>query len=185
MKTEQVSWVKQISQLPQSPPMLIQAWLAKSYVVSQAFRQRCHQLSVQLIAQRFTHPFVDEKNRLLVTEDKVWVREIFLQGDGVPWSYGRVVIPQATYCLHEKHFATLGTQPIGEKLLYHNPHVKRDYFEYALFSPLHALSKHIYQQLPDVFPRAQVWGRRSVFFIENAPLLVAEFFLPTVPSYPE
>jgi len=120
---------------------------------------------LQVISWESGSAFIDEATRLGL-KNTAWVmlRQIFLKGDGVPWTFGRLVVPEQTYLQHAEKFDNLGERLLGETLLHNNPAVERSPFEYALLGQ-------------------GVWARRSVFTLEGAPLLLTEAFLPAIPLY--
>ncbi|HKY69295.1 MAG TPA: chorismate lyase [Gammaproteobacteria bacterium] len=181
-------WVNNISELALTPSCHIQAWLLKPYIISHALKRSCQVLTVKVLRQSFSEPFGDEMDRLgfdTQQDGLPWVRCVYLQGDGVPWTYGRVIIPPKTYQVHIEKFEGLNQKLIGERLLFNNPLVIREPFEYICLNKEAGLYQDMMQDLPYVHTQDPVWGRRSVFRIEGAPLMVSEYFLPKIPSYIE
>ncbi len=108
-------------------------------------------------------------------QSRVWLREVRLLCDEQPWVYARTVIPVHTLTGPARCLLHLGSRPLGA-VLFADPMVVRGGVEVARLQPHHRL----YQRaaLPSVAMPAILWGRRSVFWIGNRPLLVAEVFLP-------
>lgn len=180
-----MKWVNAVHELTVQPSPNILNWLVKPYVLSQALRQVCTALTVNVLSQQRVSPFFDEHTKLNLTDnDLPLVREVLLEGDGIPFTYGRVVVPTSTYQTYFKDFDTLGSQPIGEKLLYNNPNSRRGAFEYAIMEVGSPASLSLFLNLNKISQQT-LWGRRSVFTLGHSPLLVSEFFLPTLPEYPE
>ncbi|MFI4937321.1 MAG: chorismate--pyruvate lyase family protein [Candidatus Berkiellales bacterium] len=177
------SWVADPLTLSPLPSTNINAWLTKPKILSQALRHFCQQLTLKLIAQEFGLAFEDEYAILnLQPEALPLVRRIFLLGDDIPWTYGRVVVPAVTYEHHLAQFASLGANFLGEKLLYNNPDVQRSRFEYIALDESHPLFEQVNKDLATPLS-APLYGRRSVFTIKEDPLLVTEVFLPHLPEY--
>jgi chorismate lyase len=175
-------WVEELITL--APTADISQWLTKPYILSKALKRVCQTLSVKVIAQNFNAAFDDEYPILnMEPHEHPFIRQVFLQGDNIPLTYGRVVIPTKTYHQHVEKFINLASNLLGETLLYGNPNVKRGPFEYGEFNKSSELIKEIYIHLPDMFPCESLWGRRSVFWIKQDPLLVTEVFLPTIPPF--
>lgn len=175
-----VTWQSDLAALPYQPTVNIAQWLTKPYILSQALKRHCLQLSVEVLSQQFMA--VDSTEQKLVEGSKdPFVRRVFLQGDNVPWTYGRVVIAPSTYEAHFSEFATLGGKLLGETLLYGNPNTTRSDFEYAAISVDTSLYQEIQKHLP--LTQAVLWGRRSYFYLKQAPLLVTEVFLPALPDF--
>jgi chorismate--pyruvate lyase len=92
------------------------------------------------------------------------VREVILYGAGQPWVYARSVLPLTTLTGRLRKLRQLSNQPLGE-LLFKDPTMRREPVQFASFSAASNSDKAI-------------WGRRSIFTLDNKPLLVAEVFLP-------
>jgi len=179
-------WVKQYSELFMMPTVNIEAWLLKPYIISKALKRSCQTLTVKLLSQSFSEPYEDEVTRLkfdIQEEGLPCIRRVYLQGDGVPWTYGRVVIPPKTYQAFAEKFEKLDNNLIGEQLLFNNPLALREPFEYICLNAGSALYQEIFQARPALLSKDSVWGRRSVFRVEGFPLIVSEYFLPQIPIY--
>lgn len=160
-----VRWVSDVSEIAYQPPSSIQLWLTKPTILTQALRRVCKVLTLKVLSQGFTHAPLDDKNKLSLDERLPFVRIVQLFGDEILLTEGRVTIAHQTYYRHSDLFRSLDTQPIGEKILYGNPDVRRSPFEYAFLE------------------EKQCWGRRSVFFIREDPLLITEWMANTLPIY--
>lgn len=179
-----LQWFKNIDQMKQKPADPIHDWLTKPYILSRALKRVCQTLEVKVIVQQFEKAFDDECTLLNIDSNQpAFVRQVFLYGDGIAFTYGRVVIPPKTYNAHFSEFASLGTNLIGETLLYSNPDVSRSPFEYVHIHRFHPLEKMIFNELPRRTAHQDLWGRRSVFSFHDSPLLVMELLLPTLPEY--
>lgn len=105
------------------------------------------------------------------------VRQVRLLCDGKPWVFARTVIPASTLKGAVRRLAYLGDKPLGA-VLFADPSMQRDAIEIASLS---ARTCHYADALQGQRSRPkQIWGRRSVFYISNKPLLVSEFFLPGI-----
>lgn len=177
-------WVNTVAKLSIQPCEKMIDWLTKPTILSQALRRVCQNLTVNLISQEFANAIEDEYQILNIDKNECpLVRKVFLEGSGQPLTYGRVIIAPLTYRRHFSQFDALHTSPIGESMLYHNPEVTRDPFEYTSVDENGLLFQEIQQKLPSGSIQAPLFGRRSVFWMKQDPLLVTEFFLPTLPSY--
>lgn len=178
---KEAKWVRSLNELTQRPCVKIHAWLTQPTILSQALKRHCQQLSVEVLSQQFCAVDNTEKALRGQQGDDPFVRRVFLLGDGVPWTYGRVVIAPETYQQHFTELAALGSQLLGETLLYGNQHTTRSEFEYVAITPLQSL----YQEVADHFALTvpMLWGRRSTFYLQQAPLSVTELFLPHLPDY--
>ncbi len=93
----------------------------------------------------------------------VFVREVALCIRNQPVVLARSVIPRSTLTGAERQLLVLNTKPLGEFLFSHK-HMSR--------SKIEVKKGTVNQQA--------VWGRRSIFKLNNKPLLVSEFFLPSL-----
>jgi chorismate--pyruvate lyase len=177
-------WVQDVADLDISLDDHFYNWLAKPYSVSKVFKELCQQLSVQVISQQEEPALADEQQLLNIKEDNSLIRQVYLCGDGVPWSYGRVIVPQATYQQYKNSFDNLGGSLIGETMLYGNPDAVRGPFEYAKINIKNELFNLALQGV-ELAKLSHLWGRRSVFqLLQDYRLLVMEIYLPPTPSFP-
>lgn len=174
-----VAWESSVAALQKQPSSSIRNWLTKPTILSQALKEHCQHLTVDVLSQQFSEVELSEK--ALQVAGTPFVRRIFLRGDDVPWTYGRVVIAANTYQTYFPQFAHLGSQPLGETLLYNNPDVTRGSFEYAVLMTDATLYQEIQASLP--LSVSALWGRRSYFYLKQLPLLVTEVFLPAIPDF--
>ncbi len=179
----QTQWIAELTQ-QNLPSINAYQWLTKPYILSKALKRVSQSLTVNVLNQQFDAAIDDEYSILKMSANELpFVRQVFLIGDNeVPLTYGRVIIPRATYDAHFPDFEKLGGKLIGETLLYNNPDVERDNFEYACLSADDARCAFVYQHLPQL-PLDPLWARRSVFHMKGMPLLVTELFLPFLPAY--
>ncbi len=172
-------WYKPQQILTQKPHGSIWDWLLGKGSLTARLKTHCReQFRVQVLFQEWQQPLASERDILQLTPKGTHVvREVILHCDDKPWVYARSVIPRSTLTGKEQALHLLGTKPLGQ-VLFDDPLTKRGTFEITRLLPEHAL-----------FPRAQAaagreiemaWGRRSVFYLSNKPLLVAEYFLPAL-----
>jgi chorismate--pyruvate lyase len=122
-------------------------------------------LRVRVLRQRLEVPKFSERQRLSLGERRrALVREVVLYGGGQPWIYARSILPLTTLTGRLRKLRQLSNQPLGE-LLFNDPSMRREPVQFACFGSVSS---------GDV----AIWGRRSVFTLDNKPLLVAEVFLP-------
>ena len=100
------------------------------------------------------------------------VREVVLYGNAQPWVFARSILPLSTLTGRLRKLRQLSNQPLGE-LLFKDPSMCREPVQYARFDAGNNLLPQSTVSMDQVS-----WGRRSVFRLDNKPLLVAEVFLP-------
>lgn len=120
---------------------------------------------VELLRQCWARPRPDESRRLAVDPaQRALVREVLLVCGGVPWVYARSVLPATSLTGPLYFLRRFGARSLGAEL-FRFPGLRRDGFELTRCAATH-----------DTGP---LWGRRSVFILDDRRLLVSEFFLPT------
>jgi chorismate--pyruvate lyase len=105
------------------------------------------------------------------------LREVQLLCGGVPWVFARTIIPYKTQTGRERRLAHLGNRPLGA-VLFADKTMRRGPVEVACLQKGDAMYDQATRSLS---PRpASIWGRRSVFYLHDKPLLVSEVFLPRI-----
>lgn len=133
---------------------------------------------VRVIAQHWQPPQLCEAQRLEVhTRELALIRQVYLYCDETPWVYARTVIPRSSLSGRQKHLAHLGSKSLGA-VLFADPNMQRDELEIVRLQAGQELFNIAVAPLTSV--PEEIWGRRSVFYLQNKPLLVNEIFLPTI-----
>jgi len=140
-------------------------WLLDSGSLTQNLKDLApNRFSLQLIRRAFLSPAISECNALgIAPRSQAYIREVALCIDDQPQIFARSIIPRSTLTGNERQLLTLNRKPLGEFLFSHK-NMQRGAIE---------------------IKRAQlngetVWARRSVFYVNQKPLLVCEFFLPSL-----
>jgi chorismate--pyruvate lyase len=164
-------------------PSQILCWLFDPASLTSRLVAACSKtFRVQVLEQTWRTPMHSELRRLgMPCRQTALIREVLLFCGETPWVFARTVIPQRTLTGKRKFLANLGTKPLGA-VLFADPHMKRDEIEVARLSAGQPLYERAVQALSDVPPT--IWGRRSVFYLQDKPLLVNEIFLPGIASCP-
>ena len=125
---------------------------------------------VQVLAQALRRPAREERAVLGLPERQIaLVREVLLRGRGESWVYARSVIPLAVLRGRYGFLRRLGNKPLGA-LLFRDAGIRRGAIEVTRRAPP--------RFLPAVVEHGPAWVRRSLFYLDRQPLLVAEMFLP-------
>lgn len=123
---------------------------------------------VEVLQQSVSTPVNNERHALNIKLRQVClIREVALLCHQLPVVYARSAIPLTTLRGQERQLAHLGNKPLGAFLFQHH-NMSRGPLEITAFRHLLAGDTR--------FGRA----RRSVFYLNNRPLLVSEFFLPNL-----
>jgi len=110
----------------------------------------------------------------------VLVREVILYCDDTPQVFARSLLPLTSLTGSEQQLAHLGNQPLGQ-VIFNSPDLERKDIEVACLgpqTPVAALARTL--DLEDV---GRLWGRRSLFYLQHKPIMVAEVFLPGAFAY--
>jgi chorismate--pyruvate lyase len=109
---------------------------------------------------------------------RVWVREVVLEVDGVPYVAAHSIAPLAASRSVWQAMRRLSTRPLAE-LLYADSTVARSVLVSTRLAPRHPLAVLARRQIPGRAPHALL-ARRSVFVRHGAPLMVTECMLPAL-----
>lgn len=164
------------------PERSIAAWLWDRASLTQRLRSRCARFEVRVGDQCWGHASLSEGLALdVASAHRCWLRHVHLLCDGIPLVFARTVIPARTLRGRLRQLGRLGTRPLGE-VLFRDPGMRRGPVEVAALHEGHRLFGAAVAGLST--SPAQIWGRRSVFWVEQRPLMVAELFLPAIVRVP-
>ena len=160
------SWHSMLSKADARVPTIWRNWLFDSgSLTARLLEASDGNLRVRVLRQKLEVPKFSERQRLSLGERRrALVREVVLYGGGQPWIYARSILPLTTLTGRLRKLRQHSNQPLGE-LLFKDPSMRREPVQFACFGSVSS---------GDV----AIWGRRSVFTLDNKPLLVAEVFLP-------
>jgi len=132
------------------------------------------QFRVRVLSQTIAKPRRSEAQILGIPHQHLAVvREVILYGNDQPWVYARSVLPLSSLTGRLARLRKLDERPLGA-LLFADPSMRRGKLQLARVLPAKvALPREL-----GIFD-TPLWGRRSVFYIADKPLLVSEVFLPT------
>lgn len=116
------------------------------------------------------------KNKLGCNDDSALFREVLLKQGEKALVYAQTIMPNSTVTGTEKMLASLGNQPLGH-VLFQSPQATRGDIEFSQIAPSSALGNFIQNQLGQ-YSEKPIYIRRSLFNLNNKPLLVCECFLP-------
>lgn len=161
-------------------PEHLQSWLLDPNSLTARLKTHCHQFRVELLGQQIEHCQAHEAVAAIPVGEKVLVREVLLYCDDKPQVFARSLLPMSSLTGAEQVLANLGTQSLGQ-VLFNNPSLERKVIEVATFDLTSSVGKLASDLQLNV--THELWGRRSIFMLENKPLMVAEVFLPNAFSY--
>ena len=158
----------------------LQSWLLDPNSLTARLKTHCHQFRVELLGQQIELCHADEAVADIPVGEKVLVREVLLYCDDKPQVFARSLLPLSSLTGEKQALTNLGTQSLGQ-VLFNNPSLERKVIEVAAFDLNSSVGK-LSQNLQLNFTHT-LWARRSIFMLENKPLMVAEVFLPGAFSY--
>jgi len=130
-------------------------WIRDDQSLTQKLKKRYPDFRVEVDKQEKLEIYKHEIN-LLGNEGNFIVREVFLYGDNQPVVFARSIIPINTIT---DSIMEIGNKPLGE-ILFTDPNILREPIEVTF--------------------QNDIWGRRSVFVMNNSRILVSEFFLEKI-----
>ena len=162
-------------------PPYVQTWLRDTGSLTRRVIRSCGcgVFRVRLLHQGWGAPLNGER-RMLRTRRGVaaLVRDVLLLCNDVPWVFARTLMPVTTLKGPARHLMQLGERPLGA-VLFSDPTVIRGSTQIARLRPgntLFDIACEQVEQTPEL-----LWGRRTLFYVANKPLLVNELFLPQLP----
>jgi len=157
----------------------IAAWLYDHNSLTKKLELTCSDFTVQIKQQVNIIPS-GLLSKYFQNEEKILVREVFLFCDNKPVVFAQTEIPFSTLSSHQTQLAEIGEQSLG-KILFQDPTMLRgqiEVTEFSMGSIFHDLADDLKQSITH-----SLWARRSLFYLNNKPLLVSELFLPASGIY--
>lgn len=160
------------------------SWLTDEGSLTRRLKAYCpQQFSVAVLGMEWVRPDPSEARLLdIPATQKVLLRQVHLKCGETLCVYARSVIPLQTLQGKHRRLKFLGDKPLGE-YLFASPRLKRSRIEWSQLRPgsqLYNIAMPVQSEEKD-----SIWGRRSLFCIDKAPLLVSEFFLPVLFQKPD
>jgi chorismate lyase len=157
----------------QRPNLSLWTWLCNTDSLTArlvAKSQGAFQVEIQ--RQVIAIPSLSEQRLLGQAHPKLaLIREVVLLGHGQPWVFARSVLPLESLNGKLRHLRKQDKRPLGA-FLFSQPELRRSAIAVA------QIRRH-HNYVPDtLIQQDSLWGRRSVFYVEDKPLLVSEVFLP-------
>jgi len=172
-------------------PVRLKDWLLDEGSLTARLKNHCHDFHVKVVGERQEYCTKAEACDAIKCGEAVLVREVLLYCDKVAHVFARSLLPLSSLTGKAQSLASLGEKPLGQ-VLFNSPSLQREKLELSIFSDdsrVATLAKNIEQQEGsgryDKSSKKALWGRRSLFILENKPLMVAEVFLPGAFAYQE
>jgi len=153
-------------------------WLRNRGSLTRRIQQRCTDFAVRNVCSGLACIAPDESALLGIAQQQLaWSREVFLYADGQPVVFAHSALAAGHLRGVWSEVRTLGNKPLGA-LLFAHPLVERKPLHYQALRNTHPLYRRAVGVLSDLPHR--LWARRSLFYLDDAPLLVTEVFLPGI-----
>jgi chorismate--pyruvate lyase len=170
----QSSWLAN----PHSVPWSMHDWLSDRGSLTRRLKSRCNTFRVMPIATGLARPNPDETALLRVaTSTRAYVRDVLLLCNDVPVVFAHSVLTRSSLRGGWNNISRLGSRPLGEAL-FGDHRIRRQPLAFRKLHADHPLFRSIVRQ-QNVDERT-LWARRSVFCLNQHPLLVTEVFLPAI-----
>ncbi len=161
-------------------PKQLSDWLFDHNSLTQKLERLSNRFHVQVKQQVTTNSKNSTLSHYFCDEEKILVREVYLYCDGVAVVFAQTEIPYSSLTEEQAKLAEIGEQSLG-KFLFQDPSMLRGQIEVCEFiedSTAHKICEEIQQEC-----KHTLWARRSLFYLNNKPLLVSELFLPALEIY--
>lgn len=141
------------------------SWLLETGSMTKRLEGYCKELHVSVVFEGFKpHDELVLDKTLLPKDERYWVRDVILSGDGVPWVMGQTIIPSDTLSIMFDDIVNLGKTSLG-KFLFSQKSLTREFIHVGCINGLPC--------------------RRSVLKIKGKRLMVAEGFYKDSPMCQE
>jgi chorismate lyase len=156
------------------PPPALQPWLLdQGSLTAKLVSRSGGDFRVRVLRQTVARPLLSEQRLLGIPAGRqALVREVVLLGRGQPWVFARSLVPLTSLTGRLRRLRYLRDRPLGA-FLFAQPDLQRGALE---ISRIRASQGYVPAEVSTGEP---LWGRRSVFRLDNKPLLVSEVFLPS------
>ena len=169
---------------------VLRAWLQSGGSLSRRLADAFGGFQVRVLSQGVAPARPDELAVLRRAADgqrvqRCHVREVTLWGDGQPLVHARSVLPAVQAHLTWRAVRGLGSRPLADLLFgLRAAHCER--LGHARMAPCRArrLAQRLERSSDSAWRGAPLWFRRSVFTRRGVPLLVTEWFAPSVRQRP-
>ena len=170
------SWMTFVHSRRWSRSEALNSWLKEESSLTQRLRKTWSDVSVRVLLENKQRPFINERQCLpMSSHHYALVREIILHSDDKPLILARTIIPPTAFNVAKGNLTRLGNKPLGEILFSSKP-LKRQLIAVSFIESTW-WTNTLQTRYPILTP---IWGRCTRYYLENEPIIVSEFFLPTL-----
>lgn len=164
--------------LPACVDARLRHWLLDRGSLTRRIQARCDNFHLRLLSQRTAPAGPDEAREIgLKPGMKCVEREVTLNCGDQAVVFAHSVLSPAALNGPWRMLGGLGARPLGAAL-FADPRIKRFALRFRQLNARHRLYRHAAQML--LRPPPTLCARRSLFVLQDAPLLVTEVFLPAI-----
>ena len=157
-------------------------WASSVQRVTESFARQANKVYISSRVEQWAPICPEDKAYLGVTNERAWCRWVVINGDDEPWCFAKVLVPESTYKKFKSEFDELKDNLLGQSILYQHPNMKRSGFEFAQLKSGSALFAQLQSMSKGAYLAQTLCARRSVFHLDEYPLLLEEIFLPMIPE---
>lgn len=169
-----------LAQTPAHISPRLNDWLYDPASLTARLKSQYQRVEVVVLGEHIIPCPADEACDEVQTNEEVLAREVVLFCDDKPEVFARSLLPLRSLTGEQQALTQLGNKPLGQ-VIFNNPSLQRKLIQVAEFTVDSGVAKLAEQiGLP---LQHNLWGRRSLFFLEGKPLVVAEVFLPNAKAY--
>lgn len=173
---QEPTWRENLRGSHHTLPENVQSWAYEPGSLTKRLRDYYGTVKVNILLHQWRKPYLSERKQLGLTEQRyALTREVMLSSGDTPLLLARTIIPQETIKVAHRNLAHLGTRPLGE-VIFSYPDLERIAMDLVLIAPSHWSNQAL--KLANI--QDLTWGRRTVYAIQQRPMLVSEFFLPEI-----
>jgi chorismate lyase len=158
-------------------------WLLDQGSLTQRLQQASAcSVRVRVLRQKWDYPQPEERQLLqLAPRQYARLREVYLGNDRHHWIFARTIIPELLLTGQHRYLRHWGEKPLGD-ILFAKPARIRQQLQIAQIPLSHPLLNTIKADFDTLLRHKNqfLWGRRSLFYLQEQPLLILEIFLPTL-----
>lgn len=173
-----LDWQNKETTLSDATEIAVHDFLFHEGSLTRFIQQRCEGVfSIELISESKHQALPDETQFLsLQGEEITFIRKSRLKCDEHAVVYARTIMPQQTIEGENQWLTTLGTKPLGD-VLFNDEKTYRTDMRYAKIPVNCELHNEATKGLAI---SSELWGRQSLFYTAQQPLLITEIFLPAI-----
>lgn len=160
----------------------VKDWLLDPSSLTLRLKSHCNEFRVEVLGQKIEACSELESSEYIPVGTDVLVREVLLFCDDIPHVFARSLLPLSSLTGKEKELAQLGNQSLGQ-ILFNSGCLERKSIEVSSFDESSAVGQLSVSLVKNQKSETALWGRRSLFLVNEKPLMVAEVFLPSAKIY--